>query len=182
MKFQRMTVWLGLLALVLVLTGCFEITSVNQPASVRPGARFTVTLEVKTSGKDENPHFGIVAVKIPQDWAVVSVKMAGDYGRDTFKHLPADVADGDPGGKVDYWQPELERRWAPEPGMQWLVYQTTKGYKATKEVAFADVSIELKAGTKTGQYSLDYFVTNAALDFTDPSWYAIKQGNKVEVK
>lgn len=182
MRTRNVVAGLGIVAVVLLLVGCFEITKVSQPKTVKPGAKLTVKLEVKTDGTDENAHYGILAMKIPADWSVLSVRMTGDYGKDEFKVLPGDVADGDPGGKVDFWQPQLERIWAPGAGMKWVVYQTSKNYKATKEIAFVDLAIELKADAKTGQYAIDYFVTNAALDFSDPTFYTVSQGNAIEVK
>jgi hypothetical protein len=181
MKSRMRLVLIGAAAFFL-LAGCFEITKVNQPKTAKAGTKFTTKMEVKTDGKDDNAHYGIVAVKLPSDWTVLGVRMSGDYGKDQFKVLPSDVPDNDPGGKVDFWQPQLERIWAPGPDYKWVVYQTTKGYKGTKEVAFADIFIDLKPGEKTGQFALDYFVTNAALDFSDPVLYSVSQANAIEVK
>ena len=36
-------------------------------------------------------------------------------------------------------------------------------------------------GDQEGNYHLSYFVTNAGLDFTDPSWYSIDEGNSITV-
>jgi hypothetical protein len=173
--------WAAIAAAAALLAGCFSIEKVVMPGEVASGASLTATLEVKTDGMDENPHHGIVAFKIPNDWQVNNVSMKGDYGKATLKYLPADVSDGDTGGKIDYWEPALERIFPSGDSMKWMVYQTPKAYKATSEVAFQKVMIDFKAGAP-GEYDVDFLVTEAALDFDSPEFYGIRQGMRIIVK
>jgi len=179
---RRILSWLVLGLLSCTLMSCFEITNIDQPKSAKAGDKITARVEVKTNGVDQNPHHGIVAIRVPSAWNIISVKMKGDYGRDTLKPLPADTPDGDRGGVVDYWQPELERKWDPGTSEKWIVFQTSKGYKAVKEIAFVDITIEMQVGNTPGVTKLGYFVTNAALDFSDPSFYSVSLENPIEIK
>lgn len=164
---------------VLLLTSCFEILQLEQPAKAKPGEKIQVQMELRTDGPDENPHHGIVAMKIPSDWVVEKVSMRGDYGRATFEYLPPGTADGDPGNKLDYWTRALERIWEPENGMKWVVYQTKRAYKAP-EIAFVDIYFDFITGGE-GTFELDYLISNGALDFSDPELYAITQGHPITI-
>src|SRR6056297_2316860 len=112
----------------IILVSCFEILRLEQPEEAKTGEKIQVHMEVRTDGPDDNPHHGIVAMKIPRDWTVEKVSMRGDYGRANFEFLPPGTPDSDPGNKLDYWTRALERIWEPEDDMKWVVYQTKRAY------------------------------------------------------
>ena len=174
----------GVLLIVLTtltLLGCFDILEVEQPAEAATGEKIRCRMEVRTDGPDDNPHHGIVAFKIPDDWTVDKVSMSGDYGRATFEYLPPGTPDADPGNKLDYWTRALNRIWDPGKDMKWVVYQTKRAYKAP-EVAFVDLFFDFTTGQKEGSFSIDYLVSNGALDFSDPDLYAITQDHTIEIR
>lgn len=172
--------WILIPVLAILLFGCFEIMKIEQPATARPGEGIEVYMEVKTEGIDENPHHGILGLLLPNDWDVEKVTLKGDY-RGKMAFLPPGTPDEDQGGKVDYWTKSLERIFDSGDDMKWVVYQSTKGYEGEREVAFVDVYIDLMVGKSEGTYELGYFVTNAALDFTDPEYYDISRGHEIVV-
>jgi hypothetical protein len=160
--------------LIPLISSCFTILTVEQPESAQVGEQISVYLEVRTEVKDENPHYGIVGLLIPNDWNVDSVYYSGDFGPDYCFFLPADSADGDPGGKMDFWADTLETRFPSGDSMSWRVYHAKKGYAANEDTAYVDLFIKMTVGQMTGTFPLGYLVTNAALDFTDASFYSIK--------
>lgn len=88
---------------ILLVCSCFTILRIEQPETAPVGGQISVYLEVQTQVKDVNPHYGIVGLLIPDDWKVDSVYYSGDFDPDYCFFLPADSADGDRGGKVDFW-------------------------------------------------------------------------------
>ena len=184
MRTTRFLFLVFLLALPL-LSGCFAILTLEQPDGANAGATISVYLEVRTAGRDDGPHYGIIAFLIPLDWTVNSVDYSGDFGPNTCTFLHPDSIDGDPGGQVDYWTDSLEVRYPSGDGMHWLVYQTVEPYNwpydPPDDTAYVDVDVEFTVGTTGGTHNIGYFVTNAALDFSDSTWYAISLNNEFEV-
>jgi len=169
-----------LTAVLMLFMSCFDILELEQPESAKTGKTIQVQMEVRTDGPDENPHHGIVAMKIPADWEVKKVSMKGDYGRATFDFLPPGTPDGDPGNQLDYWTRALERIWETDDDMKWVVYQTKRAYKAP-EIAFVDLYFDFIVGNSTGTFELDYLISCGALDFSDPDLYAITQGHSITI-
>jgi len=167
--------------LIAVLSSCFTILSVDQPTSVGVGETISVALEVRTEGTDENAHYGIIGLLIPNDWTVNSVSYSGDFGPDEASFLHPDSIDGDPGGQVDYWTDSLETRYPSGDDMQWVVYQANTPYSSALDTGYIDVDVEMIVGNTAGTYNIGYFVTNAALDFTDSTYYDISLDNQIEV-
>ncbi len=165
-----------------LLSACFTILEVDQPTTAKTGETISVALQVRTEDKEANPHYGIIGMLIPNDWTVKSVKYSGDIGPDECSFLHPDSADGDPGGQVDYWTKELEARLSSGADMQWVVYQANTPYNyQAADTAYIDVQIELTVGTTLGKYEIGYFVTNAALDFTEPEYYSFRLENPITV-
>jgi len=172
---------IGLMAATLILfMGCFDILEIDQPSTAKVGKKIVAKMELRTDGPDDNPHHGIVAMKIPNSWEVKKVSMRGDYGRATFEFLPPGVCDSEPGNKLDYWTRSLERIWSSGDDMKWVVYETKKSYKAP-EVAFVDLTFEYIVGEQTGDFDIDYLISCAALDFSDPDLYSLSQGHTITV-
>ncbi|MFZ5519016.1 MAG: T9SS type A sorting domain-containing protein [Candidatus Zhuqueibacterota bacterium] len=175
---------LGLLSLVMLLpliSGCFTILSIDQATTANGGDKIQTYLEVRTEGIDANAHYGIVGLLIPTGWVVDSVFFSGDYGPDFCTFLHPDSADNDPGGQVDYWTDSLNVRYPAPAGMNWVVYQSSQPFAAALDTGYADLYVDFTVGNTSGDYNIGYFVTNAALDFTDPTYYAVNLANPINV-
>ncbi|MDZ7341963.1 MAG: DUF4961 domain-containing protein [candidate division KSB1 bacterium] len=184
MKFSTTKLLFVIAAAIILplLSACFTILEVDQPTTAKTGETISVYLQVRTEDQEPNPHYGIIGMLIPNDWSVKSVKYSGDIGPDECSFLHPDSADGDPGGQVDYWTKELENRLSSGADMQWVVYQANTPYNyQAGDTAYIDVQIELNVGTTLGKYEIGYFVTNAALDFTEPEYYSFRLENPITV-
>lgn len=164
-----------------ILSSCFTILSVDQPDTANPGDQITVTLEVRTEDTDANAHYGIIGFLIPNDWTVNSVYYSGDFGPDSASFLHPDSVDGDPGGQVDFWTDSLEARYPSGDNMQWVVFQANTPYASNLDTGYVDVEVVMTVGNTAGTFNLGYFVTNAALDFTDSSYYSISLDHPITV-
>ncbi|MCI0513118.1 lamin tail domain-containing protein, partial [candidate division KSB1 bacterium] len=180
----KSTKLIGLLALVMILpliSSCFQILSVKQSIVVQPGAPFSALLKIQTQDKDATPHHGIVGLLIPNDWQVNTVRFDGDFGPGACSFLHPDSADAEQGGQVDFWTKELETRYPSGDALQWVVYQSDQAYASNVDLGNVDLHVDLQAGKTEGAYNIGYFVSNAALDFTDAKYYSIKLDNPVKV-
>jgi len=184
-KYLRVFAVLAVAAVVPFLSGCWEILNLDQRASVDPGEKITTTFEIRIEGEDDNPHFGILGLLIPEDWEVDSVYYSGDFGPDFMSFLHPDSADGDPGGLVDYWNDSLEVKYPPPAGMNWIVYQAETAYAhptgPEPDTNFVDMTIDMTVGATGGDFNIGYFVTNAAWDFSSEDYYAISLDNPINV-
>ncbi len=165
----------------LIIAGCFVIVSVTQPTTIQGLEQFTATVVVNVEGQsDANPHYAIAGLLIPNDWQIDSVWFTGGYtGYCTF--LPANVPDNEPGGQVDYWANELETRYASGDNMKWVVYQSTTSHPVVASTVQVNLYVKMTPSAAQGNYNLGYFVTDAALDFTDPTYYSISLTNPITV-
>jgi hypothetical protein len=164
-----------------ILSSCFTILSVDQPDTANAGDQITVTLEVRTEETDANPHYGIIAFLIPNDWTVNSVYYSGDFGPDSASFLHPDSIDGDPGGQVDFWTDSLEAHYPSGDDMQWVVYQANTPFSSDLDTGYVDVEVIMTVGNTNGTFNIGYFVSNAALDFTDPKYYSVSLENPITV-
>lgn len=166
--------------MMVFLTSCFTIHEVKQPAVVGAESSFDVVLKMSTNAEDTNPKYGILGLLIPNDWTVDNVVFEGDYaGVGEFLH--PDSADGNPGGAVDYWEPAIESQYPSGADMQWVVYQADTAYTAGTDTAFFDVHVTFTTSATLGDYNLSYLITNAGLDFTDPTYWDTSMVNPVTV-
>ena len=173
---------LAILSLSIMLSGCFLILLVTQPGTGMVGEEILVSIEVQLDETDENPKCGIVGIMLPTSWIVDSVYFSGDVGPDYCLFLDPDSIDCNPGGMVDYWTDTLEARYPSGSDMEWRVYQSSQSWNKTDPNDwFVDLYIEMTIGNQEGSFDLSYFVTNAGLDFTDPTWYSIDEGNSITV-
>ena len=173
---------LAILSLSIMLSGCFLILLVTQPGTGMVGEEILVSIEVQLDQTDENAKCGIVGILLPNSWTVDSVYFTGDVGPDYCLFLNPDSIDCNPGGQVDYWTDTLEARYPSGSDMEWRVYQSSQSWNKTDPNDwFVDLYIEMTIGNQEGTYDLSYFVTNAGLDFSDPTWYSIEEGNSITV-
>ncbi len=180
-KVAKLTV-LGFSVLAgLIIVGCFTILTVTQPSTVLISQSFSATANVEIQGQtDANPHYAIVGLKVPNDFTIDTVRFTGAYtGKCSF--LPANVPDKEPGGQVDYWTDSLEARYPSGADMKWVVYQSDTNYVTIASTVNSLLYVKMKAGATTGTFNIGYFVTDAALDFTDPTYYSASLNNPMTV-
>ena len=173
---------LGISAIIaLIIAGCFVIISVSQPSSIQGLQQFTASVLVQVEGEDDaTPHYAIVGLRIPNDWQVDSVWFTGAY-TDYCTFLPATVPDNEPGGQVDFWTDSLEGRFPSGADLQWVVYQSSAAHLAIVDTLNSTVFAKMTPGITQGNFNLGYFVSDAALDFTDPTWYSVSLNNPITV-
>ena len=176
----------GLVLLILVfsmtlfLNSCFTIWEVAQPAVITEGTSFQVDLKMSTNKDDAGAKYGILGLLVPNDWTIDSVYFDGDYSG-VGEYLHPDSVDGNPGGQVDYWADSIEYHYPSGPDMQWVVYQANTAYTAGTDTAFFDVHVKMKSGSTLGDFDLGYLITNAGLDFTDPTYWDVSLENSIDV-
>ncbi len=182
--------WSIAFILFLALAGCFTFERILQPESVMTGDSFTTQATVKVFGDpfwqlDKSPHYAIIGVLIPDDFTVDSVYYfpgdPGDIGPNTCAFLHPDSSDGEPDGQQNYWTDSLSYHYPPAEGMHWEVYQSLTKDSTSIDTSFVELFIEMTAGIDTGSYHIGYFVSNAALDFSDPNWSEASLDNPVQV-
>ena len=165
----------------LVIAGCFVILSVSQPSSIMGLQQFTASLKVEVAGQsDANPHYAIVGLKLPNDWQVDSVWFTGAYS-DYCTFLPANVPDNEPGGLVDFWTDSLEGRYPSGATMKWVVYQSFASHLTLVSTDTVNLFVKMTPGVTQGNFNLGYFTSDAALDFTDPTYYSASLNNAITV-
>ncbi len=172
--------WISAVA-ALIIAGCFVIVSVIQPSSIQGLEQFTATVLVEVEGTDDaTPHYAIVGLRLPNDWQVDSVWFTGVYN-DHCLFLPANVPDNEPGGQVDLWTDSLEGRYPSGADMQWVVYQSSTAHLTIVDTVDVNLFVKMTPGITQGDFNLGYFVSNAALDFSDPTWYSVSLNNAITV-
>lgn len=165
----------------LIIAGCFVILTVSQPSTIMGLQQFTASLSVEVAGQDDTtPHYAIVGVMLPNDWQVDSVWFTGAYN-DYCIFLHPDSSDSEPGGQVDYWTDSLEVRFPSGADMQWLVYESSTSHLTLNSTDTVDVFVKMTPGVTQGNFDLGYFVSDAALDFSDPTWYSANLNNPITV-
>jgi len=166
---------------MVILAGCFVITLVNQPSTAQGGEQITATLTVSVEGtSDANPHYGILGVLVPNDWTVDSVYFSGGY-TDYMTYLHPDSSDAEPGGAVDFWEDALEANYPSGDDYMWIVYQSSQPHAVLEDTVDVTVNILMTAGLTQGDFNLGYFVSDAALDFSDPTWYSVSLDNQINI-
>jgi len=171
---------MGLLAIV--LSACFTIILVIQPSSAMVGEAISVKVDVVLDGTETaEAKCGIVGIMLPNNWNVDSVYFDGDIA-DFCIFLHPDSVDCNPGGQVDFWTDTLEGRYPSGPDMEWRVYQSSQQWlKADTADWNVSITVEMTVKAPEGNFDLSYFVTNAGLDFSDPTWWDISEGNNINI-
>lgn len=166
----------------LIVAGCFLIKTVTQPSTVQASQQFTstVAVQVDASSSDATPHYAIVGLKVPNDFQIDSVWFTGGY-TGACEFLPANVSDKEPGGAVDYWTDSLEGRYPSGADMKWVVYQSTQSFLTIVNTLDVTLQVKMRAGSTLGNFNIGYFVSDAALDFSDPTWYSANLNNPLNV-
>jgi len=175
--------------MMVLLTSCFTIDEVVQPATITAETSFLAQLKVSTApdptyGLTTDGKYGIVGVLIPDEWTVDSVYYEpgepGDVGPNYCTFLDPGTPDSDP-GTVDYWKDSLDVRYPAPSGMHWEIYQSVSKDSTALEDGNIVVNILFTTGSTETSYNLGYFVTEASMDFSDPSYYSVSLDHAVEV-
>ena len=174
--------YIAMSLLAIALSACFTILLVTQPGSAQVGESISVKVDVVLDGTEANAKCGIVGIMLPSTWNVDSVYFVGDSLSDYCIFLDPDSIDCNPGGQVDFWTDTLEGRYPSGPTMEWRVYQSSQSW-VKNDMADWNVSLTIEMTVKPpeGNYNLSYFVTNAGLDFSDPTWWDISEGNNINI-
>ena len=176
----KLAITVGVITAV-VLTGCFIITLVNQPSNAAVGEQITAVVTVSVEGQsDANPHYGIAGFLIPDDWTIDTVYFSGGYS-DYCTYLHPDSSDAEPGGQVDYWTDSLEAHYPAGTGMKWVVYQSSKSHLTLVDTLDVMLTVKMTISNTQGNYNLGYFVSDAALDFSDPTYYDVSLNNAITI-
>ncbi|MHA2030791.1 MAG: DUF4961 domain-containing protein, partial [Candidatus Kariarchaeaceae archaeon] len=195
MKINKTVSILSIVTLSLLLSSCFIIVLVVQPGTAMIGEAIVVEIDVELTDSEEyNPQCGLVGIMLPNSWIVDSVyfvPVIGTVGPDYCLFLHPDSIDCNPGGQIDYgWADSLEGRWPSGPDMEWRVYQSTQSWTKSDPGTNwqVDLTIKMTVLGPEGDYDLSYFVTTAALDFSDPAsgsstglFYDISEGHSITV-
>ena len=138
MKYPRRSVsvivWLSLSVL---LSGCLDFVSIDQPECILPDSVFTVHIEVRTDGGPA-PSF---AVCLPQGWIVVDEKITctGGYTDDIL------------------YDPNLALELEPAPeGYTWWTGKGDPNGTSARGTSYGQ--LEIQARGRTGQFFLDYVI------------------------
>ncbi len=173
----------GITAAVLTvfLAGCFIIKTVNQPSSAIGGSQISATITVSVEGQlDATPHYGIAGFLIPNGWTIDTVYITGAYN-DYMTFLHPDSSDKEPGGQMDFWADTLEARYPSGADYQWVVYQSSTAHTAIVDTVDAVINVKMTTSTAQGNFNLGYFVSDAALDFSDNTWYDVSLNNAITI-
>ncbi len=180
-KFHHVSKYFMALFVAVAIAGCFKILNIVQASSATKGEQITSTVTVSVEGtSDPASHHGIVGVLVPNDWSIDSVYFTGGYS-DYCTFLDPDSSDAEPGGQVDYWADSLEARYPSGAGMKWMVYQSSQAHAVSTDTVDVAISVVMTVGQTDGNYKLGYFVSDAALDFTDPSYYSVSLDNSIQI-
>src|SRR5690606_20022014 len=129
---------------------------------------------------DATPHYGIAGFLIPNGWTIDTVYITGAYN-DYMTFLHPDSSDKEPGGQMDFWADTLEARYPSGADYQWVVYQSSTAHTAIVDTVDAVINVKMTTSTAQGNFNLGYFVSDAALDFSDNTWYDVSLNNAITI-
>lgn len=152
-----------LVGLCLIAISCFEILSINQPATVQVGEEFTVTVEAKLTGKDGSTFiFGFLAPRSwkPADFTTVSFEST--IGGSTMSLIDPEELEGD---NMEPWEDALNRRVGIGGNygeMKWTVFKADNALDPSgvseDDPATGTITIKTKAGESNLIAQLGYFM------------------------
>ena len=165
-----------------VIAGCFVITLVSQPSTAMGGEQITSVVTVSVEGQsDATPHYGIAGFLIPDDWTIDSVYFTSTSYTDYCTYLDPDSSDAEPGGQVDFWTDSIESHYPSGGGMKWVVYQSSQSHLTAVDTEDVLLTVKMTTSAAQGDFNLGYFVSDAALDFSDPTWYDVSLNNAINI-
>jgi len=155
-----------MIALLVVLYGCFEIVSIVMPDEVATGKSFVIEMEARTTDSDAEPKYGIVAVYMPEDFQIDSMSYVGSNGGGNFYYLDNDSTsryEGN-GGIKSGWSDSLGNKFGVDDGFKWDVWEMEEPYSADVDENDYEITIYAKAGNTVGTYNLSFLITESAYE------------------
>ncbi|HIH44945.1 MAG TPA: PEGA domain-containing protein [Candidatus Methanoperedenaceae archaeon] len=146
-----------MLAMVVMLSGCVTIDSVNQPSTATPGGSVDTSIKISlaynTSGSYVSP---ALAVKIPNDWGVTSAYYTGTGGASGMSgYLTVNTSASN----------DIEAK-NPSGGNYVWIGLSGAPRKVDITPAGGTVTVYLRVGTTRGNYKLNY-----SAGYYSGSWY-----------
>jgi hypothetical protein len=159
------------LALPFFLVAC-QIVEVEQPSEAVQGEIIEVTVSIANYQEDTNAHHGILSVLVPDDWTFVSGTYSGDMGSGAMEESKA-------------WADSTTIVVPPPDGMMWIGTITDQPRAVPANPSYADATLRLQVGQRTGDFRLSYFITSSAfdtddMDFTESGEYDDNTADMVE--
>jgi hypothetical protein len=155
-----------LIALLMGMYGCFEIVEVLMPDEVGAGKQFVITMDAKTTDKDENAKHGMVAIHMQEGFRVDSMKYTGTNGEGYFYYLDNDSTTkyDKAGGIKKGWSDSLASKFGLDDGYKWEVWEMEETYLAKVEENEYEITIYMTATTTLGTFPFSFLITESAYD------------------
>ena len=170
--------------LIAMISGCFTIYDVDQPAQAGVASAIVVTISASTDETDTSEKFGLLGLQVPDDFTVNSIAYDYDLGVGTFHYLHPDSLDGNIGGQIDsgsVWIATMESLYPSPTGMHWEVWQSDSSYMPTTDTNYVDFTINMTTGATEAAYGMSYIFTDAGSDFTDADMWDVSLNNTILV-
>ena len=153
MKLLKMLTLFAGLAAVFFFSGCL-IEDVDQPAAINTGETFTSILTISDMNAEQNnPHKGVVAVLVPEDWSFIS----GTYS------TPMGIGDLELDTSVPPVWGDIDTVIARPAGMKWINLLSDQGYLHNANVIY-EATVNLQVGQTEGTFPIGYLVTVNTID------------------
>lgn len=150
--------------LIAMISGCFTIYEVDQPAAADAGSDIQMIVTASTNTTDTGTKYGILGLLLPNDWVVNSVTYDGDLGTGTFRSLEDCLADSYPSAVDSCWSDTLELRYPTDDNMHWETWECVEGYMPAIDTNYVDITISATVGSTPGTYNLGYLFSESALE------------------
>ncbi len=150
--------------LIAMISGCFTIYEVDQPATADAGSEIQMIVTASTNSDDTGTKYGILGLLLPVDWVVNTVTYDGDLGTGTFRSLEDCLPDSYPSTLDSCWSDTLELRYPTDDNMHWEVWESVEGYIPTEDTNYVDITIIVTVGITAGTYNLGYLFSESALE------------------
>ncbi|MDZ7401466.1 MAG: DUF4185 domain-containing protein [candidate division KSB1 bacterium] len=162
----------ALLFLFFLLAQC-RFVEINQPRSAQPGETIAISVTVFDNIVPEpNPHKGVLAILIPEDWSFISAEYKGDLGTGTMELAPT-------------WADSVEAHYPAAAfglNMKWIGLTSDTGYTYQNPITVT-ADVRLQVGQNEGHFKLAYLITKATggLIGNDPSWAPLSYPHPIGV-
>ena len=182
-KNTKLNIVLAGILLAAIVTSCFTILAIIQPATAVTGEQISVTMQSRTNDVDPNPKYGIVAVLVPLDWTIDAMTYTGDFGNGSFSWLHPDSNDSYP-SNLDTgqgWIDSIEVRYPSPADMRWEIWEANEAHAPVVDTNYLDIEITMTVGSTVGAWDLGYLLTESSLDFTETGYWDVSLGNSIVV-
>ncbi len=157
--------------MIVMISGCFTIYEVDQPASADAGSNIQMVVTASTNSVDTNVKWGILGLLLPTDWTVNAVTYDGDLGIGSFRSLEPCEVDNYPSNLDSCWSDTLELRYPTDDNMHWEVWESVEGYAPTTDTNYVDITIDATVGSTPGTFNLGYLFSESALEINGDEGY-----------